>query len=85
MQIYIGNGNQHVSADRDLDLRLGRVLVGAIKRLYLQVLLGAFEKKIDLLALQDLALRGSNSRKSQTIKMHGSPYTHHGRQAATTE
>ena len=37
MQAFIGNGNQHVSADRDPDLRFDRVLVGAIKRLDAQV------------------------------------------------
>ena len=38
MQAFLGNGDQHVSADRDPDLRLDRVLVGAIKRLDAQVL-----------------------------------------------
>ena len=42
MQAFLGNGDQHVSADRDPDLRLDRVLVGAIKRLDAQVLLDPF-------------------------------------------
>ena len=51
MQAFLGNGNQHVSADRDPDLRFDRVLVGAIKRLDAQVLLDPFEKQFDLPAL----------------------------------
>jgi len=51
MQAFLGNGDQHVSADRDPDLRLDRVLVGAIKRLDAQVLLDPFEKQFDLPAL----------------------------------
>jgi len=51
MQAFLGNGDQHVSADRDPDLRLDRVLVGAIKRLDAQVLLDPFEKQLDLPAL----------------------------------
>jgi len=44
MQVFLGNGDQHLSADRDPDLRLDRVLVGAIKRLDPQVLLYPFKK-----------------------------------------
>ena len=51
MHAFLGNGDQHVSADRDPDLRLDRVLVGAIKRLDAQVLLDPFEKQFDLPAL----------------------------------
>ena len=51
MQAFLGNGDQHVCADRDPDLRLDRVLVGAIKRLDPQVLLDPFEKQLDLPAL----------------------------------
>ena len=51
MQAFLGNGDQHVSADRDPDLRLDRVLFGAIKRLDAQVLLNPFEKQFDLPAL----------------------------------
>ena len=51
MQAFLGNGDQHVGADRDPDLRLDRVLVGAIKRLDAQVLLDPFEKQFDLPAL----------------------------------
>ena len=51
MQAFLGNGDQHVCADRDPDLRLDRVLVGAIKRLDSQVLLDPFEKQFDLPAL----------------------------------
>ena len=51
MQAFLGNGDQHVCADRDPDLRLDRVLVGAIKRLDAQVLLDPFEKQFDLPAL----------------------------------
>ena len=51
MQAFLGNCNQHVGADRDPDLRLDRVLVGAIKRLDAQVLLDPFEKQFDLPAL----------------------------------
>ena len=60
MQAFLGNGDQHVSADRDPDLRLDRVLVGAIKRLDSQVLLDPFEKQFDLptLAVQVRDQRG---------------------------
>ena len=51
MQAFLGYGDQHVSADRNPDLRLDRVLVGAIKRLDAQVLLDPFEKQFDLPAL----------------------------------
>ena len=51
MQAFLGNGDQHVCADRDPDLRLDRVLVGAIKRLDAQVLLDPFEEQLDLPAL----------------------------------
>ena len=51
MQAFLGNGDQHVSADRDPNLRLDRVLVGAIKRLDAQVLLYPFEEQLDLPAL----------------------------------
>ena len=51
MQAFLGNGDQHVSADRDPDLRLDRVLVGAIKRLDTQVRLDPFEEQFDLPAL----------------------------------
>ena len=51
MQAFLGNGDQHISADCNPDLRLDRVLVGAIKRLDSQVLLDPFEKQFDLPAL----------------------------------
>ena len=51
MQAFLGNCDQHVCADRDPDLRLDRVLVGAIKGLDAQVLLDPFEKQFDLPAL----------------------------------
>ncbi len=52
IQASLGNGDQHVCADCDLNLRLDRVLVGAIKRLDAQVLLDTFEKQFDLPALE---------------------------------
>ena len=51
MQAFLGNGDQHVCADRNPYLRLDRVLVGAIKRLDPKVLLDPFEKQFDLPAL----------------------------------
>ena len=51
MQAFLGNGDQHVSADCDPDWHRGRVLVGAIKRLDAQVLLDPFEKQLDLPSL----------------------------------
>ena len=51
MQAFLSNGDQHVSADRDPDLRFDSVLVGAIKRLDAQVLLDPFEKQLNLPAL----------------------------------
>jgi len=50
-QAFLGDGDQHVSADCNPDLRLDRVLVGAIKRLDAQVLLYPFKKQFDLPAL----------------------------------
>lgn len=60
MQAFLGNGDQHVGADCDPDLRLDRVLVGAIKRLDAQMLLDPFEKQFDLptLAIQVRNQRG---------------------------
>ena len=51
VQAFFGNGDQHVSADCDPDLRLDCVFVGAIKRLDAQVLLDPFEEQFDLPAL----------------------------------
>ena len=51
VQAFLGNGDQHVSADCNPDLRLDRVLVGAVKRFDAQVLLYPFEKQFDLPAL----------------------------------
>jgi len=51
VQAFLGNCDHYVCADRDPDLRLDRVLVGAIKRLDAQVLLDPFEKQLDLPAL----------------------------------
>ena len=51
MQTFLSNCDQHVGADCDPDLRLDRVLVGAIKRLDAQVLLDPFEEQFDLPAL----------------------------------
>ena len=51
MQAFFGNGDQHVSAYRNPDLRLDRVLVGAIKRLDAQVLLDPFEQLGDILPI----------------------------------
>ena len=44
MQAFLGNSDQHISADRNPNLRLDRVLVGAIKRLNARVPLYLFEK-----------------------------------------
>ena len=51
IQAFLGNGDQHISADRYPNLRLDRVLVGAIKRLDAQVLLDPLEEQLDLPAL----------------------------------
>jgi hypothetical protein len=51
MQAFLSNGDQHVGADCNPDLRFDRVLVGAIKRLDAQVLLDPFEEQLDLPAL----------------------------------
>jgi hypothetical protein len=51
MQAFLGNGDQHVSADRDPDLRLDRVLGGSKKRFDPQVLLDPLEEQFDLPAL----------------------------------
>ena len=51
MQAFLGNGDQHVSADRNPNLRLDRVLGGSKKRLDPQVLLDPLEEQLDLPAL----------------------------------
>ena len=43
MQAFLGNGDQHVVKDCDPDLRLDRVLFGAIKRLDSQVTVNKHE------------------------------------------
>ena len=51
IQVFLGNGDQHVSADRNPYLRLDRVLGGSVKRLDPQVLLDPLEEQLDLPAL----------------------------------
>ena len=50
-ETFFGNGDQHISADRDPDLRLDRVLGSTKKRLDPQMLLDPFEEQFDLPAL----------------------------------
>ena len=47
-ETFFGNGDQHISADRDPDLRLDRVLGSTKKCLDPQVLLDPFEEQLDL-------------------------------------
>ena len=51
MQALLCNGDQHVGANRNPDLRLHGVLARAQKRLDAQVLLDPFEEQLDLPAL----------------------------------
>ena len=51
MQTFLSNCDQHVSADRNPDLRLDRVLGGSVKRLDPQMLLDPLEEQLDLPAL----------------------------------
>lgn len=51
MQAFLGNGDQHVSADRNPDLRLDRVLGGSVKRFDPQMLFDPLEEQLDLPAL----------------------------------
>ena len=51
MQTFLGDGDQHVSADCDPDLRLDCVLAGSKKCLDPQVLLDPLEEQLDLPAL----------------------------------
>ena len=51
MQTFLGNCDQHVSADRNPDLRFDCVLGGSVKRLDPQVLLDPLEEQLDLPAL----------------------------------
>ena len=51
MQAFLCNGDQHIGAHRNPDLRLHCVLAGAQKRLDAQVLLDPFEEQLDLPAL----------------------------------
>jgi hypothetical protein len=54
MQTFLDDGNQHVGADRNPDLRLHCVLAGTQKRFDAQMLLDPFEEQLDLptLAIQ---------------------------------
>ena len=63
MQALFDNCNQHISANRDPDLRLDRVLAGTQQWLDAQVLLEPLEKQFDLPALavqlaDELGLQG---------------------------
>lgn len=51
IQAFFGDGDQHVCADRDPDLRLDGILAGAQKRLDAQMLLDPLEEQLDLPAL----------------------------------
>ena len=51
MQAFLDDGNQHVSADRNPDLRLHCVLAGAQECLDPQMVLDPFEEQLDLPAL----------------------------------
>ena len=51
MQTFFGDGNQHVGAHRNPDLRLHGVLAGAQESLDAQMLLDPFEEQLDLPAL----------------------------------
>lgn len=51
MQTFLDDGNQHVSADRDPDLRLHGVFAGAQKCLDAQMLFDPFEEQLHLPAL----------------------------------
>ena len=51
MQPFLGDSDQHISADRDPDLRLDCVLARTKKRLDPQMLLDPFEKQFDLPSL----------------------------------
>ena len=51
MQAFLDNRDQHVSADRNPNLRLDRILGGPVKRLDPQMLLDPLEEQLDLPAL----------------------------------
>ena len=51
MQTFLCNGDQHIGAHGNPDLRLHGVLAGAQKRLDAQMLLDPFEEQFDLPAL----------------------------------
>ena len=51
LKTFLDDGDQHVSADGDPDLRLHRVLAGAEKCLDAQMLLDPLEEQFDLPAL----------------------------------
>ena len=51
MQAFLCNGDQHIGAHRNPDLRLHGVLAGAQKRLDAQMLLDPFEEQLHLPAL----------------------------------
>ncbi len=50
-ETFFGNSDQHISADRDPDLRLDRVLARTKKRLDPQMLLDPFKEQFDLPSL----------------------------------
>ena len=46
IQAFLGDGDQHISADRDPDLRFDRVLVSAKKSLDPQMLFDPLEEQV---------------------------------------
>jgi len=57
MQAFLNNGDQHVSANGNPDLRLHGILAGAQKRLDAQVLLDPLEERGDILPINISRMR----------------------------
>ena len=70
LEPFLQNSDQHVSADRDPDLRLHGVLAGAEKRLDAQVLLDPLEEQLDLPALP-IQLRDESGRQCEVVGQKG--------------
>jgi hypothetical protein len=51
MLVFLGNGDEHVGADRYPELRLEQVYGGSVKRLDPQILLNPLEEQLELPAL----------------------------------
>ena len=75
MQAFLGNRDQHISAHRNPNLRLHRVLAGAVESFDPQMLLDPLEEQLYLPAL---GVQGRDQRRFQDkiVGQKGDPFAH---------